>query len=164
MAASRKTTTDYAGRQVDVELLQSIRTPDVTQRVSISNVKHTPKMVTGLEKMVQRYTNLLLSYLDSTHFDSANGTDFLGSLLGGFQNLGVLQSVFTVANSGVLSQLGADNSNLMYGPIPDDENIVSAVLLRSDIDIGSSTVLLQVQLTSVSGDTAVFIIPATSAR
>lgn len=164
MAAAIPTTTSYANRQVDVELLQSIRTPDVSQQVSLSNVKKTPKLVAGIEKMAQRYTNLLLSFQGSTHFDQANGTNFLSQLLGGVQNLGALQSVFAAANAAVLTQMTTDDARIAYGTLPSDERILNAVLLDSNIDIGTSTAYLRIQLTSLAGDTFVFVIPSTSAR
>lgn len=164
MASTRPTSTSYANRQVDVELLQSIKTPDISQRVSISNVRSAPKFVAGLEKMAQRYTSLLLAYRGSTHFDTSEGTDFLGRLLGGFQNMGSLQSEFALANSEVMAQLKKEDVNPDYGAIPDDERITNAVLVDTVLDTGTATALLRVQLTSVAGDSAVFIIPATSAR
>lgn len=164
MAASIPTTNSYASRQIDVELLQTIITPDKEQRVSLSNVKKTPKFVTGIEKMAQRYANLLLSFLNTTHFDQDNGTTFLSQLLGGVQNLGALQSVFASANAAVLSQMSSDDAKTVYGTLPNDERILNAVLLDSNIDAGTGTAYFRVQLTSLAGDAFVFVIPSTSVR
>ena len=160
------TTTDYTNRQVDIELLQSIAKPVDLEQVSISSVTQAPKAVTGIQKLVQRYTSALLNYLDSVHFDPTYGTQLLATILsGGVQNIGQLQGVFASANSLAIGALQNDDRQTeVFGAIPDDESIATAQLLDQSIDYTTATVYLRVLLTTLAGDSITFVVPATSSR
>lgn len=159
-------TTDYTNRQVDIELLQSISQPVDLQKVSISSVTQAPKAVTGIEKLVQRYTSALLAYFGTVHFDPTYGTNLLTTILaGGVQNIAQLQGAFASANSQAISALRSDDRKTdTFGSVPDDESIVSAKLLDQSIDYNTATVNLKVLITTVAGDNITFVVPVTSSR
>jgi hypothetical protein len=56
-------TTNYAGRQVDMELLKTISVPAGSVAVTLSIGDNEQKTVAGIQKAVQRYAVLLLSVL-----------------------------------------------------------------------------------------------------
>lgn len=157
------TTTDYTGRQVDIELLQTILRPANLVEVSVSNVSKTPKMVTGIQKLVQRYAMLLLTNLNQVHFAQDQGGDILRLLLEGYvQDKGQLQYAFAFANNLVMSMLNDDDLNdTQYGTAPDDERIREATLLDSSVDKGTATAYFRIQITSQAGDDFTFVIPVT---
>ena len=159
-------TTNYSGRQVDIELLQSITKPVKLKKVNVSNVSETPKIVTGIEKLAQRYTLLFLSTLGSIHFDTDQGTELVGQLLGGvIQNRGNLESAFAVANNLVMQQFEKDDLKTdIYGEIQDDENLDDVKLLDFDIEQATGTIYLQIQLITVAGDDITFIVPTSAPR
>lgn len=157
-------TTSYEGRQIDIELLQSIVQPSAIQRVSISTVTKPPKIVAGVEKLVQRYALLFLTTLGDMVYAPQQGTDFLSLLIrGAIQDKAGLQTYFASANTAVILQLKADDANTTkFGEQSTDEQIATATLLNFDIDYKTSTVLLVVQLTTVAGSVVDFVIPATT--
>jgi hypothetical protein len=158
-------TTDYTNRQVDIELLQSVSVPKQLQQVTIGGTVDPIKIVTGVQKLIQRYTSLLLQVLESVHFDQDQGTELLPQITQGFvQTAGALQGTFAVANRLVLEQLNRDDANDDFGDQPDDEILETAVLIDYDIDFASSTVYLTIQLTTVAGDDVVFVVPTTAPR
>jgi hypothetical protein len=159
-------TVDYSGRQVDIELLQSIAQPVELQQVSVSSVTQTPKIVTGIQKLVQRYASLILQVLGTTHFDQENGSELLRMLMAGvIQNRGRLQNAFAISNNQVVRQLRKDDIQTeIYGTLPEDEQLANAQLLDYDIDFPTATIYLRIRLTSQAGDSLVFIVPTTAPR
>jgi len=157
---------NYANRQVDVELLQSVARPVDLQRVDISMVTQPSKIVAGIQKCVQRYTNALLTVLGSVAFDPAYGTDLLGDILGGrVYNEGTLHNSFALANTFALRQLQDDDGRTeIYGAVPDDEAIQDANLLDLSVDQGAGILYLRVQIVSRAGDNLEFVVPVTASR
>ena len=159
-------TIDYSGRQVDVELLQSIARPVVLESVTVSSVTQPAKIVTGIQKLVQRYTSLLLAITGTTHFDSGNGSVLLDRVMrGAITTKGRLINAFAIANGQAIKQLKRDDKQTdIFGSMPDDEQIQTATLLNADIDHETATAYLQVQITSRAGDNITFIVPTTAPR
>lgn len=157
---------DYSNRQVDLELLQSIQAPVTSQRVTISTVTQAPKIVTGVEKAIQRYIVIFLSLIGDNKYALGQGTDFVRSLAQGVVQSGsALRVAFALANSDALKQLAdADNQTEIYGSIPTDEQIDSVRLLEYNIDYALATVYLSIQVTMTAGDTVDFIFPVTVPR
>ena len=157
---------DYTDRQVDIELLQHIKKPVELQLVHVSNVQDVPKIVTGIEKMVQRYALLLLSSLNTMKFDAAQGTSLLGAMLGGMIfNGGQANSIFSIANIGVLRQMRDDDAKPdTYGVSPADERIATARLVDIDIDFTQSQLTITVKITTAAGADIVFVVPVAASR
>ena len=158
-----KTSTDYTNRQVDVELLQTVVTPEGTIPVSLSNVSKPPKVVAGIEKLAQRYTLLLLTTAGEVKFAQDEGGSLLALVLGGaVQDLGQLQYAFAQANNAVVAMLNDDDLNTdTFGAVPQDEQISGATLLNSSVNKATATAYLQVRITSQAGTSFTFLVPIT---
>lgn len=157
---------DYAGRQVDVELLQTITYPTGSREVVVSNVASTPKIVTGVQKALQRYTTLLLTVLGDVHFVEDEGTGLVQAFASGnIANNGILQYVFVDANTSVLTMMREDDNDITtFGTIPDDERIAAAVLVSYAVDYANGVVGLTIQFTMQSGSDIVYVIPVATPR
>ena len=159
------TTIDYAGRQVDLELLQSVAKPVPMQRLHLTSVGATPKVLTGLQKAVQRYTVLLLTNLGDLRFDpDVGGTLVTEIASGNLQNLGYLYHVFALSNANALRVLAKDDADEVYGPVPDDERVVSAAIINAAMDYTTGTVNLEVELTTAAGADYTYVIPVNTMR
>ena len=159
-------TIDYAGRQVDVELLQTITDPSGTQSMVVSNVASQPKIVAGVQKALQRYTVLLLTMLEDVHFAATSGSELMGSFNSGrIANNSVLQYIFVSANRDVLRTMAADDSNTaVFGATADDEKIASTYLSDYSVNYTTGVVSLTIQFTMVSGSVITYLIPVATAR
>jgi hypothetical protein len=157
---------NYAGRQVDIELLQSISRPAKIQQVSLSTVNDTPKIVAGIQKLAQRYALLLLFRLGDTPFDTEQGTSLLAAVVSGtLINMGQVYHHFALANMSVRQNMASDDKNTdTFGAVPDDERLARARLIDASIDFGASTLSLTIRLTTKAGSTITFIVPVTAAR
>jgi len=158
---------DYSNRQIDIELLQSILKPGVDpQRVNLAVVTKSPKIVTGMEKLVQRYTLLLLTRIGEIHFDPTSGSSLMDALLSGtIQSKGNLLTLFSLANLSVMRTINQEDSLTdIYGDMPLDEQLQSANLTDASVDTATATVYLNVSLTTKAGSNMEFIIPTTTPR
>jgi hypothetical protein len=158
-------TLDYKNRLVDIELLQSIARPTELQRVNLSVVTQQPKLVTGIQKLAQRYTSILLTAIGSVKFDVRHGSELIKDVTAGIGSKGQLSAVFGLANDDTITQMRLDDNNPdVYGTLPDDERLINATLLDADIDVETSTAYLKIQLNTAAGDSLVFIVPTTTPR
>lgn len=158
------TTTSYAGRQVDIELLQSIVVPTNIQRVSISTVSQIPKIVAGIEKVIQRYANLLLTTNDDVAFALDEGGSLVTALLQGtIPSSGYLTHLFNVASNAAIKQMAVDDADTTYGDQPADEIITAATLQSTAVDYASGTVVLNVLIQTAKGLSYTFVVPVTTA-
>ena len=157
---------NYIDRQIDLELLQTIPQPVEIQRVHTNLIFGASRIVTGIEKAVQRYALLLLTSLGDVHFDVKQGADFIRPILNGnIQNRGRFQNLFALANASARNQLKSEDANTeLYGSIPDDERVTNSSLLDFDINFETATVTLRVGLTTAAGENYVFIVPVTVPR
>ena len=147
-------------RTYDIDSLLSPLVPEGLHRLPIA-VGDGPRTITGIQKMVQRYVSTLLTQLESIGFDQAYGTDFWRDVARGVsQNAGAVESAFMFANSDVMTQMAAEDDNTdLYGPIADDERLVSANLLDFNLDLKSGVLYISVELESQSGDTYSYSVP-----
>ena len=150
------TTTDYTGRLLDIQLLNTIVVPDGIHEMRLSILAVEPKMVTGIQKLIQRYAILFLTSLEDIKYDPNTGTTFLPAMFGGAINSpGRLTSYFAVGNSNVVSILKKDIVGL-----PDDEILVSADLTDYNIDYARGWLYLRVTIINKAGDSTLFVVPA----
>jgi hypothetical protein len=105
-------TDNYTGRQIDLELFQTVVSPDRLTPVSVSMSQGVPKKVTGLQKLVQRYTIALLSTFGGVYFDKTFGTDFIQKMAnGGSRNSSRISAIFSFASSPFLSSAAKTDRN-----------------------------------------------------
>lgn len=162
----RPSTTNYSERYTDVELMQTITAPKGLTRVHLSFMHTPPKMVTGMQKMAQRFTLLLLTRLADIHFDQEAGTTFLYDMFtGATHNAGMLGTTFALSSVSVINQMMEEDQNVaLYGPIPKDEQIASAELESFSVDYATATLALRISLENVEGDAYTYVMPVTVAR
>jgi len=155
-----KHTTSYINRLIDLELLQTITEPSGVKRVTISLAHSTPKIVTGLPKLCQRYANLFLTNLGDIQFDQTVGTEFVAAVVGGIvANYGRFFEVFAIANTQTIDQLRKDTAVL-----PDDEIIATAELTDFEVNASTGVVMLRIQITSLAGTTAEYVLPTATLK
>ena len=160
------TTTDYSGRQVDIELLQSVQQLVSPQRVHVSFTSEPVRITAGVEKLVQRYALLFLSAVEQVHFDTEQGTEFMIGVTAGYATTGgSVNRMFALANIRVRDQLLEEIEDTdTFGANQDDEVFSSAELLDFDVDFQSSTLYLQILITTAAGETIEFLLPVTATR
>ena len=156
------TSTSYAGRQLDIELLLHVSEP-VDQRVrpSVGGDGDGPGICAGMEKVVQRYAKLFLTELGSVRFDELLGNNLLSSMRNGqVYSTSWVTHLFNEANRNVLNAMILDdNSTDVFGQIPDDERIESAELVSLDVKQESASVSIHVRITTLAGESYEYIAP-----
>ena len=154
-------TRDYTGRQVDLEafLAPSLPTRDVRVVLGMRLTK-TPRRLAGIEKLVQRYVNLLLSPSGAIHNDPDSGSLLLRDIqLGGTYTAEQLLHSFIFANSEVINQLRSDDADPDYGASADDEMIADARIVQATPDYQTGRLRVTIRLVTRSGDQVTFVVP-----
>lgn len=154
-----KTTYDYSNRTVDLLLLQFVHEPGDEQIVR-PDVSKQPRIVAGIEKLVQRYALLFLTQVGTVKNKDNEGTRFL-SLLGSghIYDDNTLRSAAAAANDSVLRQIQSEDRTL---DTPDDEALRRSEIYETAIDRASATVYVTVLITSVAGETYKYTTPLTT--
>ena len=151
---------DYAGRTVDLLLLKTVLdVPAINQRVQVdvSDGTDDPRIVTGIEKMVQRYALLFLNALGSTKFRPDHGTNIIPRAAKGLiYSRSTLESAAAEANLFASRQIRlADEGD----DIPDDERLVSSEITDLVFVRTAAQVKISIRLTTAAGQSYVYIIP-----
>ena len=153
-------TADYAGRTVDLLLLKTVlNVPALNKRVDIdvSNVSGEPMIVSGVEKMVQRYALLFVNAMGSTMFRPDHGTEIVPRVVSGrVYNMSTLESAAAEANFSAKRQMTfADNGE----DTPDDERLVESRIVDLEFSREKAKVKISVRLTTAAGNSYVYTIP-----
>jgi hypothetical protein len=158
------TTTNYSNRQIDIELLQTIVHPTGDTKMSISISQPTARVVSGIQKLIQRYACLFLSLQDSK-FDPELGTDFMRLVAQGMvRTKENLATAFAFANADVMEILLKDDVDPKYGVQPEDERIANVALIDYKIDVATATLSLTLLITTQGGDSIEFILPTSAPK
>lgn len=161
----RAYTTDYSKRQIDLEFMQTVTRPSDVIPLDLAFTTSSAKVVTGIQKMAQRYMIVLLTRLNDSYFAPEQGTTFWRDMMrGASQNPGRVNMAFNFASVDAVSQMQAEDGDSVFGSIPDDERIVSAVLVDFDFNVETSTLMLKVVLTNKQGDTYTYVLPTAVPR
>jgi len=163
---NRPFTYDYSDRLVDVELLQTVQRPTQSVQPLQINITFGQRVVTGMQKLVQRYIVLLLTELEDVHFAPEQGTSFWTDMLrGAANNAGQVELAFAFANVDAISQLKLEEASVStFGAIPDDERVDRVQLLSFTVDQATGVLDLQIEITNKTGDAYVYVVPVTVAR
>ena len=151
---------DYSGRTVDLLLLKTVlAVPAVNKRVDmdVSNVVDEPMIVSGVEKMVQRYAIAFINAMGSTKFRLYHGTEIVPMVAAGrVYSMATLESAAAEANllAGRQIMLADEGEET-----PDDERLVSSDVVDLEFSRERSMVRISVKLTTAAGDSYVYIIP-----
>ena len=151
---------DYAGRTVDLLLLKTVlNVPAVSQRVGIdvTDVVGEPMIVSGIEKMVQRYAIAFINSLGSTKFMPNHGTNLIPAAASGrIYDMNSLEVEASEANLLAMRQL----ENADFGmETPDDERLVNSEVAGLEFIREKALARISVKLTSAAGKSFVYIIP-----
>jgi hypothetical protein len=164
--APRPKTKSYAGRQVDLEMLKHVNDPaEFTRWRNVRpSVDETPRLVSGIEKAVQRYAKLFLTHLGSVKLAPGVGNELLYEVAhGNVNSQGYLDHLAIIANADTLDAIRLDDGNTdVYGSIPDDERITNAELKEVELIYDALTggrVHVHVFITTAAGEGYTFVIP-----
>jgi len=154
-------TKDYTGRQVDLEAFSAPDSPVYNVQVVLGmKLDTTPRRLAGIEKLVQRYVNLMLMPIGDVHHDPDNGSLLLRDIrLGGSYTADQLLHSFIFANAQVINQLRSEDANPDYGVSADDEMIASASIVQAWPDYQTGRVHVTIRLMTRSGERATFVVP-----
>jgi len=165
MPSIRKKSRSYAGRQVDLELLKHVEDPaEYTEfKEVVPDLTPVPRIVSGIEKAVQRYARVFLTTSGSCRMDREDGNDLLKNIAEGkvsYQS--TLEHLVYVANASTLETLAVDDGDSAFGEIPDDERIVGAEVLdvrvARDVMRGNR-VIAHIRIDTAAGEDFTFLIP-----
>lgn len=157
---------DYNSRQVDIEWLQTILLPRIDSVELALAFSENTKIVTGMQKLVQRFTNVFLTTIGEVKFDTTYGTNFWPDMLAGAaQNLGQVAVVVSRANAQARRIIDADDSEVdIYGEIPLDEQLDAVDLIDFNYDQVTGTLSLKQLITNRAGETYTYVIPVQAVR
>jgi len=137
-----------------------MRSPDAMlagpQNIAVSFGKNG-QFCAGLQKIIQKYTIILLTELGSQPNYPTFGTDFLNVLQGGFSPIDSLRAsqIFNLASYVAVNALKTYQAS--RDDIPDDERIVSATL--TNISLYNGSVAFDVAIATEAGSAMNFLIP-----
>lgn len=156
---------DYAGRTVDLLLLKTVLDVPVSGRrvgIDVSNVSGEPMIVSGVEKMVQRFALAFLTAAGSVKFAEDQGTNIIPDVAyGRVYNMPSLQAAAAEANMLARTQImAADAAALDSGEeTPDDERLVGSEVIDLGFSREQASAMVSIRLTSAAGESYVYIIP-----
>lgn len=148
------TTTNYAGRDVDLLIFQGLD----TQRETRVDMAIGNEVCAGIQKVAQTFTILFLTDKGSQPWDPTRGTNFMSNLRNNrIRDDNMLQAQFQFALLDIFDYLeGRTNDDT-----PDDEVLAGAELLSWDLQ--SASLSMRVRLTTLAGTSRVYVIPTTIA-
>jgi phage baseplate assembly protein W len=166
-----KVTSDYTGRKRDLSILQTpnpYNAPEDTNLWSIYQIENSRNQVSpafgkvgrfcaGVQKVVQKYTIILLTNLGSQPNFQDFGTDFIYTIQAGISPIDTIKAsqIFTLASYYAVNTLLDYQAN--NPTIPDDEKIVSAEL--TNVGLYNGVASFSVTLTTEAGDSVEFLVP-----
>ena len=152
--AIAKVTTDYSTRTKDLHIMQGVN-PSKLSGITPSFGKIS-NYCAGVQKLVQRYTILLLTSIGSQPNYPNFGTDLVDTVMSSSLLLNKLEfvNIFNFANAGVVSFL-RNYQRKVAAPL--DEQLNTATLL--DIVIKDGGISLKVQLVTMQNTPVDFIVP-----
>lgn len=160
--ALRPVSRSYAGRQLDIELLDHVDDTSPSHSV-VADVHTHPRIVAGIEKAVQRYAKLFLTEIGSVMLAPDVGGTVLSEIgLGRVQTTTYLGHLCAVADISALEAMSADDSDDRFGPTPDDERVVSTTIDDVELDRTNGRVRVKVTLSTAAGEGFTFIVPVST--
>ncbi len=153
------TSTDYTGRTTDVLILGNVNPLSSATQVNSLSFGSSSKVVTGIQKLVQKYTILLLTDVKSQPTFPDEGTLLLPSLRKYSKTTSVsdVEHYFNFANLTVIEKLRDYVRTAGENAVPIDEQLDSAELQK--IEVVGDSLNISVKITSLAGDDVVFVLP-----
>ena len=151
---------DYAGRTVDLLLLKTVLdVPVMNKRVGIdvSNVSGEPMIVTGVEKLVQRFAVSFINSMGSTKFRPNHGTNIVPQVSKGLvYDMSSLEVEAAEANLLAKTQTIEGDAD---EDTPDDEKLVDSEVTDLEFSRAEARIKISIRLTTAAGDSYTYIIP-----
>jgi hypothetical protein len=152
-----KELTDYSGRRRDISILDYPDLSSMDGKEVFPRFGKTSRFCAGTQKLIQRYTVLMLTNVNSQEFYPTFGTDFLWPLQAGISPTSRLQAaqIFFLADYDtvtVIKNYQVDNPDL-----PEDEQLDYTELV--DFVLYNGSVAFSVKLTTLAGNLSNFLIP-----
>lgn len=148
---------DYAGRTVDLLMLKTVLAVPVTNKRVGIDVAGEPMIVTGVEKMVQRYAVLFINAVGSTKFRPDHGSEIVPDVSAGLvYNMATLETAAAGANLVAFRNMAIAD---VAEDTPDDERLVESDIIDLEYSRESQKVMVSVKLTTAAGQSYVYIIP-----
>lgn len=157
MADQYATLTDYIGRTVDVAAFKGWKP---NKHVQVEQALVLPgksgELITGIEKLMQRFAIELLTEENTLVYLPERGTDFITSArAGSWRTTGDVQASFSLALVNIRNNLQAEESE----DDPDDERFDNAELLA--VSLSGDSVTLSVKIFSMAGTDFTVVLPIT---
>jgi hypothetical protein len=151
------TIADYVGRKSDVTAFDGLLPAgEVLLTQQLASDTHSGKIVTGIQKLVQRFLLELLTEQDSMPYLPERGCLFLYEARAGYWHTQLeVQGAFARA----VSQIRRNLRNDEIDSDPDDERFGSAELLGVSLSAGAAR--LSISLASLAGIDRPVILPIT---
>ena len=151
---------DYSNRTVDLLLLKTILAVPVANKrmgIDVTNVSGEPMIVTGVEKMVQRFANIFITAIGSSKFRQSYGTKVVPDVAKGLvYNMATLEAMAAGANLSARLQVQAGDVN---EDTPDDERLVNSEVVDLVFSREEAMVRISIKLTTAAGSSYTYIIP-----
>lgn len=146
---------NYAGRTVDLAAYHGIlRTREAQLEQTLATEGTGGAIVTGIQKVAQRFLTELLKERGSMRFRPDEGTDFLTEArLGGFQTQADVLGAFYRGVVEVKRVLQLDESP----DDPDDEKFRDAAVIAIEVAPGEASIRFELQ--TAAGNSREFIFP-----
>jgi hypothetical protein len=149
------TSTNYSGRTVDLLIFQNTK-PSGNQKIFMG-FGTGGELTTGVQKVSQTFTTILLTDIGSVYDQPDYGTDLILSIQSGqTQNGSDLESAFNIAAAAaksIMDQAAEDAG------APPDERLSTAVLSDYILDKNSGKIVLTVVITTEAGASATIYLP-----
>lgn len=139
-------------RTYDLDFLNPVSPGAPTTVDTLSAFSKVPQRVTGIQKLAQRYVNVLLTAKGSDPFDPARGTSFwrLANSAAAI-NPHIMTHYAAIANGDAVDQIQASDE-LLRASYPDkDEQLASATILGFSYDQLNSKLSVRIKLVSRAG-------------
>lgn len=161
MPSSIKISTSFSKRQLDLECLETMDKPyDTFIELETSATFDVPRVVSGPQKLAQRYVVLFTTIIGSDRLRSDFGTTLLRVVeTGNVNSEAELKLMASVANSMTMNAIRADDADAEYGPQPDDEKLLRSYIDDVVVDRETRDVRIYVSLITVAGEDITFIVP-----
>jgi phage baseplate assembly protein W len=151
----RTTSTNYSGRLVDMLVFQNTN-PSGKKRIEMT-FGEGGLLTTGIQKVAQTFTTILLTDTGTVYDQPDYGTDFVRSIQNGIAHTeDGLKSSFSLAVAEVkrIMSTAALNNNL-----PEDEQLEDAELLDYELDKATGKIGITVGIVAVAGPGTTIYIP-----
>jgi hypothetical protein len=150
-------TSNYIGRKKDISIFQYPDPSTADAQTVNPKFGNISRYCTGVQKLLQNYTVMLLTNIGSQINYSDFGTNLMLQLTAGISPVDKLAAtqLFEIASYETVTKL--KNYQHYRTDIPEDEMLVDATL--TDITLQGGLVAFEVAITTEAGDSVEFVVP-----